>query len=195
MSNLILIFKNWIPFAAVITLLCGIIYITVQQSYRMSANDPQYQMVDDAVYAMDNGVDPKTLIPACSIELAHSLSPYLIIYDDKENAVASNALLNGKFPKLPSGVLDYVRKNGEDIISWQPQPGIRQALVIKKTNGNNLYFVAAGRSLIKVEERESMLTKQVAVEWIASLFILFIVVWVSRVTLNVNINPDLKKDR
>jgi len=66
------------------------------------------------------------------------------------------------------------------VITWQPQRGIRQALVIKKTEANNLYFVAAGRSLRKVEERIGLLAQQVAFGWVSSLLILFIVVWLQK---------------
>jgi len=172
--------SKWIPYAAIITLLCGILYTVVQQNYRHGANDPQYQMAEDVAYALSNGADPKSLVSASSVELSHSLSPYLIIYDTKENAVAYNALLNGKTPKLPSGVLDYVRTNGEDMITWQPQRGIRQALIIKKTEGRDLYFVVAGRSMRKVEERIGMLAQQMAFGWICSLILLFIVVWIQK---------------
>jgi len=111
MSILISILKSkWIPYAAIITLLCGITYIVVQQEYRLSANDPQYQMAQDAAFALSNGADPKSLVSSSPCELSHCLSPYIIIYDDKENVVATNAFLNGKAPKLPAGVLDYVRK-------------------------------------------------------------------------------------
>jgi hypothetical protein len=50
------------------------------------------------------------------------------------------------------GVLDYVRKNGQDRVTWQPAPGVRMAtVVVPYKNG----FVMAGRSLTEVEKRES----------------------------------------
>ena len=53
------ILKNWFGYLAVITLLCGIIYIVAQQNFRMSANDPQYQMAEDAINALNNGAGLK----------------------------------------------------------------------------------------------------------------------------------------
>ena len=53
MNRLTNIFKNWIAYAAIITLLSGIIYIVVQQNYRMNANDPQFQMIEDAANALN----------------------------------------------------------------------------------------------------------------------------------------------
>ena len=175
MKVLTKILKRWIPLAVTLTLICGIVYITVQQDYRLSANDPQTQMVVDAVNSLNKGIDPKSLVTGPQLDLALSLSPYLMIYDASGNPIASGVLLNGNLPYLPFGVLAYVRQKGEDVISWQPQDGIRQALVIRKTNGNNLYFVAAGRSLKKTEERIAMLGKQVTFGWIFSLGILLVV--------------------
>ena len=178
MKKLSSVLKIWFPLAVTISLVCFIIYIVVQQNYRLSANDPQYQIAEDAAYAISHGADPKSLIPATFIELSHSFAPYIIIYDENKNAVASSALLNGKIPIIPSGVLDYVKEKGEHALSWQPQPGIRQALVIKKTEGSKLYFVVAGRSLHRTEQRISLLGQQVAFGWLVSLVILFVVAWV-----------------
>ncbi len=177
MNKFISVVKRWLPFAAVITLLCGIVYTVGQQNYRQSANDPQYEMAEGAAYSLSYGADAKSLVAASQpVDISRSLSPYLIIYDASENVVASNAVLDGKIPKLPKGVLDYVRKKGEDMITWQPRPGIRQALVISKTEGSNLYFAAAGRSMHKVEERIGLLAQQVAFGWIISMGVLFVVI-------------------
>ena len=42
------IFRVWAPFAVVICAFSGLAYITVQQSERQGANDPQIQMAEDA---------------------------------------------------------------------------------------------------------------------------------------------------
>jgi len=41
------ILKPWLPRAVTIIAVFGGIYLTVQQSYRMGANDPQIQMTED----------------------------------------------------------------------------------------------------------------------------------------------------
>ena len=180
MNTLSSILKLWFILAVTLTLMCGIIYIVVQQNYRLTANDPQTSMANDAANDIDNGMDPITLVTNPPLDLSNSLSPYLIIYNGNKEPVASGTLLNGKIPELPSGVLDYVKKNGEDVISWQPRPGIRQALVIKKTKGN-LFYVAAGRSLQKTEERISVLGKQIMFGWICSVIIIFFVIWIIKI--------------
>jgi len=176
MKKLTNIFKNWIAYAAIITLSCGIVYIVVQQNFRMSANDPQYQMVEDAANAISNGADPRSLISSTAdIEISKSLAPFLVIYDDAGNVVASNALLNGKPLAIPPGVLTYVKKHGSDAASWQPQPGVRQAMLGMHAANGKAYMVFAGRSLRKIEERTALLGEQVLFGWVCSLIVLFFV--------------------
>ena len=81
---------------------------------------------------------------------------------------------------MPSGLLDYVKQHNEHMVTWQPEPGVRQALIIKKSEGSKLYFVVAGRSLQKVEERVTMLNRHIVIGWFCSLVILFVVVWIQK---------------
>ena len=78
--------KFWLPLAAVITLFCGLIYATVQQSYRMDANDPQIQMAEDTARALESGQPASSLVPSGKVDIAQSLAPYLIIYDTNGQA-------------------------------------------------------------------------------------------------------------
>lgn len=170
------ILKNWIAYAAIITLMCGIVYTTVQQSFRADANDPQFQMAEDAADALSNGADPKSLIPStANVEISKSLAAFIIIDDDAENIAATNATLNGKAIKIPAGVIPYIQKNGSDAVSWQPQPGVRLAMVGLHTTAGKGYVVFTGRSLRKVEERIGKLGKQVLFGWICSLIGMFII--------------------
>jgi hypothetical protein len=172
--NYLTIFKNWLPYAAIITLLCGIIYIVTQQTYRMSADDPQYQLVEDGAAAINNGADPKSLVnPAAAIEISKSLAPFMVIYDAASNLISSNANLDGKALTIPKGVLDYIQKHGKDAATWQPRPGVRLAMVGMKSDAGKI--VIAGRSLRKVEERIAMLGEQVLFGWGCSLIGLLIV--------------------
>src|SRR6185295_4920318 len=68
----------WVPFAGVITILCGMVYLTVQQSLRQSANDPQIQMAEDAAGALARGAAEETVLPATQVDIATSLSPFAI---------------------------------------------------------------------------------------------------------------------
>jgi len=170
-------FKLWFILMVVISLMCGIIYVTVQQIYRQGANDPQFQMAEDAANAIARRANPGSLVSDPPKEISVSLSPFLIIYDSGEKPVASGAVLIGNIPTMPSGVLKYVKEHGEDVITWKPREGIRYALVLQKTKGESFYFVVAGRSLKKTEERISMLGRQVELGWLVSIVIVFIVTY------------------
>ena len=175
MNKYITIFKNWFAYAGIITLLCGIVFITVQQSYRLSANDPQLQLAEDAANALNKGADPKSIVGSTpAIEISQSLSPYLVIYDASGNVAAGSATLNGKPLKIPQGVIDYIQKNGKDAATWQPVPGVRQAMVGFST-ANKAYVTVAGRSLRNVEDRISLLGEQVLFGWGMSLLGMLVV--------------------
>jgi Ca2+/Na+ antiporter len=189
MNKYFIFFKNWLPYAAMITLMCMIIYVITQQNFRLTANDPQTQMAEDAVTAINNGADPKSLIISGPVfEMSKSFSPFIMIYDKAGNIAAGNTTLNGKLLTLPNGVIDYIQKNGHDMVSWQPQPGVRDAMVgIKAAKG---YTVIAGRSLHQVEERIATLGEQVLFGWVVSLIGMFIIIviqeWVTKKYSSVN---------
>jgi hypothetical protein len=176
-NNLSKTFLIWLPFAVAITLLCGLIYAAVQQDYRMSANDPQIQAAQDAAQALAAGANPQQIVPPYQTDMAASLSPYIILFADQGQTVISSAVLNGKSPTLPSGVLDYARTHGEDRFTWQPAPGVRSAAVIDRiknaSSGANMGFVLVGRSLREVEIREDNLMKIVALAWLVTMIAVF----------------------
>lgn len=175
----------FIHHALVLTLIFGTIYAIVQQNYRMSANDPQIQIAEDASSDLSNGILPARLTATTTIrDIAVSISPFLVVYDDSEKAVAWSGTLDGKPPELPAGVLDYVRANGEDRVTWQPysasHPDVRIAAVVERFSGNKPGFVLVGRSLREVEIRESQLMIFAASGWILALAIDLFCVWVRR---------------
>ncbi|MGZ3753162.1 MAG: hypothetical protein ACXVB6_17985 [Mucilaginibacter sp.] len=178
MNRYAMIFKNWFGYAALATALSGLIYIVGQQGFRQSADDPQYQLTEDAANAISKGADPRSLISTGTLaELTQTLSPYVVIYDTQGNIAAGNATLNGNPLKVPQGVLDYIQKNGHDHATWQPQAGVRQAMVgiLAKAPGKN-YIVIAGRSMRKIEERIATLGQQVAFGWLLTIFGMLVVV-------------------
>ena len=155
--------------AAVVTALCGLVYVAVQQNYRQTANDPQIQMAEDAAAALVAGGSASPTIPLGAVDISRSLAPYVVVYDDAGRPVAGSGLLNGRLPTMPSGVLEFARQRREDRITWQPQPGVRSAVVIVRYDGENSGFVLAGRSLREVERREDALFLMVGVAWAISL--------------------------
>jgi hypothetical protein len=148
--------KSWLPLAGAILVLSLMIYVSVQQAYRSGANDPQIQLAEDAARALSAG-EAADLPGTSSIDVANSLAVFHVTYDDQGRPVSGTARLNGALPSLPAGVLDYVRSNRQTIISWQPQTGVRSAIVVRRVNGVHPGFIMVGRSLREVERRVNRL--------------------------------------
>jgi hypothetical protein len=157
--------------AAIVTGLSGLLYAAVQQDLRQSANDPQIQMAEDTAAKLADGQQVQNVVPSEKVDIANSLAPYVIVFDATGKPIASSVQLNGQTPTIPSGVFDYVRQNGEDRITWQPQSGVRSAIVVTQFKGPNSGFVLAGRSLREVEIREDDIMHLILLGWIAILLV------------------------
>lgn len=171
MNSVRTVLKYWLLMALVVTAMSGVIYLTVQQSLRLGANDPQIQMAEDTAAALASGQAAAGLVPAGKVDIAQSLAPYLVVYGPDGKVLASNAVLHGQTPALPDGVLAYTRRSGEDRISYQPEAGVRSAAVVTAVNGGAGGFVLAGRSLREVEKRIDLLGLQVGAGWVAALLV------------------------
>ena len=169
------VFKFWIPLAIAITFLCGLVYVVVQQNYRQSANDPQIQMAQDSVSDLVSGQEPQSVIPKKQIDMAKSLAPYIIVFSSDREPIASSVKLANRIPKPPVGVFDFVETYGQEWFTWEPQRGVRSAVVLKKYPDG---FVLAGRSLREVEKRENKLTLFVFLAWVGSLGTTFVAIGV-----------------
>ena len=152
MSILYKIIKKWLPLGIATAGLCALVYLTVQQSLRMGANDPQIQMAQDAASQLNAGASVESVVPSTKVELADSLAPFVIVFDKSGKVLASSATLHGAIPTYPAGVLEYVRQNGQDRVTLQPETGVRMATVVAAYQNG---FVVAGRSLTEIEKRES----------------------------------------
>ena len=161
-----------ITIAILVTILSGLVYVTVQQSYRSGANDPQLQLAKDISYRLENDRSIDNLLPNDSIEISESLSPFVVLYDNNGNPIRSTATLDGQPPKLPKGVFDFTKKNKEDVLSWQPRKGVRMAMVVDYVQSRNISFVAVGRSLEEVEKREGNLTLIVIIAWLVCIAVI-----------------------
>jgi hypothetical protein len=182
--------RSWIPLAIAVTLLCGIIYIVAQQVYRMSANDPQIQIAEDSAIALGDGLPPSALITDIPVNMAASLSPYLIIFDETGKLIASSVALDGNTPLPPAGIFEYTRQHKQDRITWQPKPGVRHAAVISYFNGKQSGFVLAGRSMREVEDRIDNLGLGIVIGWFITLAASLIAVIVMEYLAVSSRNPD-----
>lgn len=97
----------WLPPAIVFTVSIGFAYVGGQQSYRMSMNDPQVQITAAVVEMVKNGQDIATPVPTERVDVATSLSPFIIFYDSAGKMLAGSGPLNSVVPTPPSGVFSY----------------------------------------------------------------------------------------
>jgi hypothetical protein len=173
MQRIKIIVKVWLPFAVVITAFCALAYGAVQQSYRQGADDPQIQMAWDAAYALDHGSTLDEIVPSEVIDMNRSLAPFYTIFNLAEQPVAASGSLNDSWQTLPDGVLAYAKENGENRLTWQPQPGTRIAAVIVPYKDG---FVLAGRNLREVEVREAQVTQFAGITWVLALIATLVVI-------------------
>lgn len=148
-----------------ITIIYGTIYGVAQQVLRQSANDPQIQLAEDASTQLNAGASP-TILNSIKVDLAHSLSPFVIVYDKSGKVVASSASLNGQTPALPSGVLSSTKANQHHMLTWQPAPHVRVAAVVMTYDNG---YVLAGRLLREVEKRETNMLYLVIAGWVMTM--------------------------
>lgn len=167
--KIINILRQWLPLAVVTTLLCGLVYLVVQQTLRQGANDPQIQMAEDAAAALAAGGTAEAVLPAGNVEISSSLAPFMVIYNDAGEPLAFIGLLHGVAPHLPGGVFEYTRQTGEDRVTWQPEQSVRIAAVVVAYNGVQPGFVLVGRSLREVEIRESQVEQITGIAWLVTL--------------------------
>jgi hypothetical protein len=157
-----------------------------QQVLRQGANDPQVSMATDLVQLLERG-DMEEMLQrgallamggTANLDMAKSLSPFLIVYNDQGQPLASQAQLNGQAPAPPPGVFDYVRKHGEERLSWQPvlgrEHGVRIAAVIQRVTGPHPGFVLAGRNMREVEAREEQVRTLAGLTWIGMMGVILI---------------------
>jgi hypothetical protein len=143
----------FIPLAVLATLGCGLIGLEVQQSLRSDANDPQFQLAEDAATRLDAGSTPAFVVDrTAAVDVATSLAPFTIVFDSQHKVLAANGRLDGGIPVPPAGMLDAAGSGSPNAITWQPRDGVRIATVTVAWSGG---FVLVGRSLTRVEQQES----------------------------------------
>ena len=164
---------NYLVTIAIITIIFGVIYATVQQSYRTAANDPQIQIARDINARLHEG-NPVESFFADTVNIAQSLSTFVALYDATGKPVRSSGYLDGKMPGLPAGVFDFTKSHGEHQVTWQPREGVRMAMVIVSSRASRIGFVASGRSLQEVEVREQDLVMMIFFGWIVCVVVILL---------------------
>jgi hypothetical protein len=106
------VLKSFIPLFITVTCLSLLVFICCQQIYRLSANDPQIQMAEDAKIYLSGG-GSYSFTDQNKTEMSQSLAPFLMLYDKDKKLISYSAVLHGNPPVLPVGVLDNAKKKGE----------------------------------------------------------------------------------
>ena len=154
------------------------LYAIPQHLLRSGANDPQIQLAADAAILLESGTAPSVAVTDANVDVARSLAPFVIAYDDQGRPLASQAKLNGSVPVPPAGVFDYVRQHGEERLSWQPvlgrTGGVRIAAVVQRVSGSHPGFVLAGRSLREVEARIEDVKEMAGLTWLGMLTLIIV---------------------
>lgn len=165
------IVRIWLPLALISTIICALIYLTLQQHMRQGANDPQIQLSEDRALMLSQGEAIHEVIPSTIIDISKSLAPFFIAFNLQGEVIASSGQLNGKTPTPPSGVFEYIKVHGQNRFTWQPTDTVRIAAVITPFKGAKPGYLLVGRSLREVEKREYQLTLEVFGAWMASLIL------------------------
>lgn len=161
--------KFWLLLAVVTTCLCGLIFLVIQQDIRIGANDPQIQIAEDLGREISQGENPLDFVPPIKVEISRSLSNYVMLFDKNGKMIASSAVLDGKTPTIPAGVLNSAKQKGEVRFTWQPRIGVRSAVVVDYYNGVNTGYVFVGRSIREIENRIDNLQLIVLIAWLVTL--------------------------
>jgi hypothetical protein len=162
----------FLPVAAVATFATGLVYLEVQHDLRSGANEPQLQLAEDDAAALDAGADPATLVAPRKVDLARSLAPFVVVFDQAGTVLATDGMLDGRDPVPPPGVLDSARRSSPNTVTWQPRAGVRIAQATVAWSGGT---VLAGRSLREVERRIDEAGALAAFAWLVGILGLAVV--------------------
>lgn len=164
--------RYWIPLAVVTTGLVGLVYLAAQQDLRMGANDLPAQIAQDTATSIGKGAEPWTVTGKEDVDIAASLSSWTLVFDDTGKVAAGTPVISGKLTVPPAGVFTAAKTSGENRVTWQPRPGVRQAVVAVRIPGGR-GVVMAGHSLREAERHIDQLTQMTGAAWVAILVIAF----------------------
>ena len=156
----------FLPLAVAVTGLAGTVYLVAQQGLRSGADSPQLQLAEDAARALDAGSSPASVTGPATVDIAQSLSPFIVVFDPAGKPLAWSGQLDGTAPTPPKGVLDHAVADAPNRVTWQPREGVRIATVTARWGGGT---VLAGRSLREVERLEDQTLRLVGLGWAGTL--------------------------
>ncbi len=165
------VMKVWVPLVVVATCAIAFAYVGLQQAHRMMANDPQIQIARDAarVYSVEDSEPASRTVGGDMVDVAASDAPWLDVVAANGRPGSAQAFLDGQPVAFPPGVIAAAKANGENRVTWQPRPGVRQAIVVVPARKAPGMFIVAGRSLRETEKRIDDLGLMALAAWVAVL--------------------------
>ncbi|HSW85470.1 MAG TPA: hypothetical protein VLF79_02560 [Candidatus Saccharimonadales bacterium] len=141
---------------------CGLLlfsYVAIQQSLRLSLNDPQWQIAEDTSIKLASGADPTSVLPT-TIDESQSLSPFVTIVDNKIHVIASSGKIGNIVPLPPASSFTDSQKRGHNWFTWQHNDNtLRDATVIVTFHsGSHSGYVLVARSMKQVENTIQRIT-------------------------------------
>ena len=132
----------------------------LQQNYRLTANDPQVQLAEDAAANLAKGQQPSAVIGPGNIDASNSLAPFVTVYSGGKpyQPLATNGYFSdNKTLSPPAGVFEHARASGEERFTWKTLEGQREAAVLVYADSPQPVYVLSARNLREVESREDQL--------------------------------------
>lgn len=155
MQNLQLLFVRFVFLFLLLGVVFGTIYTNGQQGLRQGIAEGPYWLAHETTLRLENGAPLPPAAAYVAIESEGEL--YTVIYDAQGNPTGGTGYLHGALPRIPAGIFyDVAHGRGRDLLTWQPEPGVRQDIDVVPLAGGKGY-VLAGRSLAYAErEAESL---------------------------------------
>jgi len=166
------IFFPHVTAAVLVTGVLLLVYASVQQQYRTSANDPQVQIARDAAIKLKQGKTIAEIVKPDTVDIEQSLGSCIQLYGPAGNLSASTGYIGTQPPTMPAGVLNKAKQDGEYDVTWQPSAMARMAAVVIYTGGRQGSYVVVARQLEEVEKREAALVKMVFLCWLLCMCII-----------------------
>jgi hypothetical protein len=163
---------TWIAVALIATIVCATVWLGWGLSLRSGADRQPERLAQAARTRLAAGTGPQAVLPA-PVDAASSSAPFVMVFDRNGRLLASSGELDGQPPQLPAGVLDWVLRHGEDRITWQPAPGLREATVILPYGGRHPGFVLVAQSLGGISNQQLELSRNVLYVWLGVLLAAF----------------------
>ncbi len=181
MKQIVKIFVSCLPLFCAIVCIYGILYFTMQQYIRLSANEIPMQYAMETKTKLESGLPLSVIIMGINpTDMKKSIAPFIIVCDSVGKVKNSSVTLQGHIPAPPIGVFDAARRYGENRLTWQPWSDVRNAIVILPYSINSEQgYVIGGQSLRETEDRERFLLGQIAFGILLTLSATFITTIIS----------------